>query len=268
MERIAVSTWALDRWIAESFADSPGEPNGAFGVGMGRIGSLPRALAGNGYRRVEICHFHLPPSEGARLSLAEGLTERGIELQTLLIDAGDVTDPEFGERDEAWIAKWIDKAIVMGFRQARVVAGKQPWSEESRDRSVAALGRLADSAGDRISLVIENWFDLLQTPAHVHDLLDRLDGRVGLNGDFGNWSGPDKYERLAGIMGRAVACHAKCDSNEAYHVDREDYERCLRLSEEAGYTGPYTLVHGAGLDFPWDFLRHQIGIIEATVGQK
>ena len=73
-------------------------------------------------------------------------------------------------------------------------------------------------------------------------MLDALDGKLGLNGDFGNWSGAGKYGDLANIMGRAELCHAKAHYSEA-GLDAEDYIRCVELSIAAGYKGPFTLIY-------------------------
>lgn len=69
-----------------------------------------------------------------------------------------------------------------------------------------------------------------------------MDGKVGLNGDFGNWERAGKYDDLARIMGRAELCHAK-GRYSAAGLDAEDYIRCVKLSTAAGYEGPFTLIY-------------------------
>src|SRR5690606_20725135 len=119
----------------------------------------------------------------------------------LLIDAGDITHPEYGLRDQKWIAGWIEVANELGAEHARIIAGKQKPTRDALDRSVKALAALAEANAGGTRLVTENWFDLLAEPAHVHYLLDRLDGRVGLLADFGNWGGESKYSDLKSIFG-------------------------------------------------------------------
>ena len=104
-------------------------------------------------------------------------------------------------------------------------------------------------------LVTENWFDLLAEPAHVNFLLDKLDGRIGLLGDFGNWDGADKYADLKSIFGRAELCHAKARFIDG-DLDETDYGRCIALAEEAGYKGPYTLIFDSEIPGEW----HGLGI--------
>lgn len=97
----------------------------------------------------------------------------------------------------------------------------------------------------------ENWFDLLSAPGHVNRLLDVTEGRIGLNGDFGNWSAPGKYDALAQIFGRASLCHAKA-SFAAGAIDADDYGRCVDVAEAAGYEGPYTLIFDSESPGEWE----------------
>ncbi|SCB32250.1 hypothetical protein GA0061102_101949 [Rhizobium miluonense] len=79
-------------------------------------------------------------------------------------------------------------------------------------------------------------------PSEVNRVLDALGGKVGLNGDFGNWERVGKYEDLAKIMGRAELCHAK-ERYSTTGLDLADYVRCIELSNAVGYRGPFTLIY-------------------------
>ena len=98
------------------------------------------------------------------------------------------------------------------------------------------------SAFKGVAKSTENWFNLLPGPREVNRILDALHGKVGLTGDFGNWERDGKYEDLAKIMGRAELCHAK-GRYSATGLDAEDYVRCIKLSNAAGYQGPFTLIY-------------------------
>jgi sugar phosphate isomerase/epimerase len=216
---------------------------------------------------MELVSFHLPSRDPVYLGeLRAQLSTTGVILQTLLIDAGDVTDPVNGARDQAWIASWIEIANLLGAEHARIIAGKQPPSTETLDRSVAALRALADgNAGSSVRLTTENWFDLLPSAKEVAYVLDRLEGKVGLLGDFGNWKGADKYDELEKIFGRAELCHAKASFVDG-DLDAEDYGRCVDLAEAAGYTGPYTLIFDSeGPVNEWDGLALERDFIVSRV---
>jgi len=271
-ERIAVSTWSLHRLMGTTYphdltTDALGPMTETYGPVGESLLDLPAALHNHGYHRMELVSFHLPSREPTYLDELKGsLRDSGVGLQTLLIDAGDVTDPVHGARDQAWIARWIETANALGAEHARIIAGKQKPTREALDRSVAALRSLADgNAGSSVRLTTENWFDLLPSPAEVDYVLDKLGGRVGLLGDFGNWKGPGKYADLGKIMGRSELCHAKASFTGGV-LDADDFGKCVDLSEAAGYAGPYTLIfdsetpgewHGLGIER--DFIVNRVG---------
>jgi len=269
--RIAVSTWSLHRLLGTTYphdlntsAIGPGEDT--YGEGEESLLGLPSVLANHGYHRLEIVSFHMRSRDSIYLAeLRDQLKVSEVRLQTLLIDAGDVTHPELGRRDEAWIAGWIEVAHELGAENARIIAGKQKPTPETMDRSVAALKRLADvNAGSSMRLVTENWFDLLSSPETVHEVLDRLEGRIGLLADFGNWGGDTKYGDLASIFSRAELCHAKANFAGG-QLDEADYGAALMASEDAGYSGPYTLIFDAEHPHEWAGLAQERDFILSRI---
>ncbi|MET3926861.1 TIM barrel protein [Devosia sp. 2618] len=256
-DRIAVSTWSLHRLLGAVYphdltTNEIGPMTETYGEGEESLLGLPSVLANHGYNRLEIVSFHLRSRDPVYLGeLRDQLKIADVKLQTLLIDAGDITDPVHGLRDQKWIAGWIEVANELGAEKARVIAGKQKPTSETLDRSARALNELAaGNAGSSVRLVTENWFELLSEPAHVHYLLDRLEGRVGLLGDFGNWSGPEKYSDLKSIFSRAELCHARANFVDG-DLDEADYGACVTLAEEAGYKGPYTLIFDNEIPNEW-----------------
>ncbi len=257
-ERIAVSTWSLHRLLGTTYPHNTlgsteiGPVEETYGPVDETLLDLPAVLDNHGYHRMELVSFHLPSRDPVYLGeLRDQLTSNNVVLQTLLIDAGDITDPEFGERDTAWIASWIGIANELGAQNARVIAGKQKPTPETLAKSIAALKSLVKgNAGSSVRLVTENWFDLLAKPEHVHQVLDALEGELGLLGDFGNWKGAHKYADLTEIFGRAELCHAKAQFIDG-DLDATDYGKCVDLAEAVGYTGPYTLIFDSEIPGEW-----------------
>ncbi len=256
-DRFAVSSWSLHRRLGvmhphnlDSDRVGPAEP--AWGEGDISLLQLPAEVAANDISRLEICSFHLPSRDRAYLSeLKSALYSSGIRLQTLLIEAGDLSDPRTAARDAAWISGWVEVAAELGAENARIIAGKQKPTSEALDLSARGLREIARrNAGSPVRLVTENWFDLLPAPEQVHELLEKTDGMIGLNGDFGNWTGSGKYDALARILGLATLCHAKASFADGA-MDGEDYGRCVDVAEAAGYAGPYTLIFDSDQPGEW-----------------
>ena len=259
-DRIALSTWSLHRLLGTTYphdltttAIGPAQPT--YGEGVESLLDLPSALARHGYHRLELVSFHLPSRDPVYLGeLRDQLKSSEVILQTLLVDDGDISDPVHGARDQQWIAGWLEIANELGAENARIIAGKQPPTPETLDRSVNALRALANgNAGSNVRLVTENWLALLAGPTEVHYVLDRLEGKIGLMADFGNWDGPTKYADLASIFGRAQLCHAKAGFIDG-KLDEADYGACLEAAEDAGYSGPYTLIFSNSAPSEWDGL--------------
>ena len=147
-DRIAVSTWSLHRLLGTTYphdlaTTAIGPRKETYGEGKETLLDLPAVLVNHGYHRMELVSFHLPSRDPVYLGELHGqLKSEGVVLQTLLIDDGDISHPEHGARDTAWIASWIEIANQLGAENARIIAGKQKPTPETLDRSAKALASL------------------------------------------------------------------------------------------------------------------------------
>jgi hypothetical protein len=268
--RFSVSSYSLHRTLGAMYRDQPGDdgsrpcvrPQGAL-----TLLELPAALAAHGYTTLEISHPHLPSREASYLhELRAAIAQADVHLLSVLVEAGDLTDPLRGERDRKWMEGWIETASLLGAERARLIAGHAPYSPETFQRSHDALHTLACHGRDQgVRVTTENWFDLLATPEAVCALLDSLDGEVGFNLDFGNWEGPSKYADLAIVFPYAETCHAKCAFPVEYIPDAEDYMRCLGLAQTSGFSGPYTLIYDASGADEWKGLAIERDLVRPSL---
>jgi hypothetical protein len=265
--RLSVSTWSLHRTLGQTFPDAPGGERPGFMRDFGppqlSLLEAPERIAALGIHTMEICHFHLPSRDSAYLNELRGaLDAAGVHLFSLLIDTGDITHRVYAKRDRAWIGGWIETAGQLGAERARVIAGQSEYSPETMAQSQHGMRELTQRGQDAgVRVTTENWFPLLSRPEYVHELLDSLEGTVGLNADFGNWDGPTKYDDLAQIFPRAESCHAKCAFLGPNQPDTEDYTRCLALCQATGLSGPYTLIYDGPDDHEWDGLIQEREIV-------
>jgi sugar phosphate isomerase/epimerase len=196
-----------------------------------------------GIDTLEVCHFHLV-QDPHELERFHGACVRSqTRLFQLLIDAGDITHPTDTIAHLEWIGGWIGAAAHAGFERVRIIGGMQPPTLETMRRAAEGFRMLqAVAQSQKVEISTENWHELLATADAVTELLDCLSGEIGLVADFGNFSGPSKYEELAAIAPLATSLHAKCNFNGG-EPDAEDFDKCLEIVARTGFKGVATLVH-------------------------
>ena len=262
----AVSSWSLHRTLGRF--KSPDSPShGALDVaspiptsGLSLL-DLPAELRARGYDAVQICHFHLPSRSSSYLDeLRAALAESQIDLDALLVDDGDLTSAHDADAQEAWIAGWLDVAVHLGSRRARLCAGRSAPTEETLRESARRLVRLAESHPD-VRIVTENWMESMPNADSVLTVLRETGDAVGLMIDLGNWSGPGKYRDLAAIAPFAETCHAKCHFT-GHQPDSEDFRTSLQILKDAEYDGPLALIYdGRDDDDEWGCLDREYDIV-------
>ena len=259
----SVSTWSLHRTLG-SFVAEHSSPQGGRMMqqppveGGISLLELPAELAARGYQAVQICHFHIASTDDAYLdSLRGALETHGIELDVLLVDAGDITADD-ADQQMAWISDWIAIAARLGARRVRVCAGESPPTPELLDMSGARLASLAE-AHPGLRLLTENWKELTPDAASTLAVLDAAGDQVGLMVDLGNWTGAHKYDDLAKIAPRAEASHIKCHF-DTRGPDEVDFRKSLSILRDAGYTGSLCMIYDGPDDDEWRHLDWEWGV--------
>ena len=266
----AVSTWSLHRTLGRFVGPDSATFGGPFMAPPGQSGGvalldLPEHLKAHGYDTLQIVHFHLPSRTPEYLGqLRDALEAAGITLDTLLIDDGDLTDPDRADEVEAWIGSWLDTAVALGANRARVIVGRTAPTPELVASCAERLTRLAAAYPD-VRLVIENWLGMFPDGAAVHDVLRETGDAVGLLVDLGNWRGPGKFDQLASIAPLAETCHAKCYTT-ADGLDDDDFRRGLQVLKDAGFSGPLALIYDGPDDDEWAMLDAEQEIVRSVFG--
>ena len=277
MKRIMTSSWSVHRTLGQVMYDwsdmnSPPVRAREQEAGGMELLDLPRNLAERDIGMLEICHFHLPRvDEGYLGELRAELDACGIDLYSVLIDAGDVAhpDPQLRQLEVDWVRVWLERAAQLGAHCARVIAGDAspidngPIEDDaavcaSAD-SLRALARCGRDLGVGVST--ENFRPLGCHVGALGAILDRCEGEVGLCADFGNFKGPEKYAALTAILPRATSVHAKAEFVEEGRMDRADFSRCLDLTQAAGFAGPYSLIFSSPGD-EWQGLADTRAVVD------
>lgn len=262
MHTRAVSSWSLHRTLGRFTADDSAASGGRLFKGGGGGGGagmtlldLPAELRRRGYAAFHLCHFHVPSrAPGCLADLRAALVDAEIELDALLIDDGDLSGSH-ADRDEAWIGGWLDAAVALGAKRARVCAGRSAPSPAALHESAVRLRRLA-AAHPAVRVITENWLELTPDADAVQSLLAETGDAVGLMIDLGNWRGPGKYADLARIASVAETCHAKCHFT-ADGPDDADFRASLRVLRDADYAGPLALIYDGPDDDEWTMLDRE-----------
>lgn len=231
---------------------------------------LPHRLRSLGFQACELAHCHLPALEDitpARTSeLRAAFSGSGIALWSLVVDYGDLSsaDPLRTAADADYLAQWVRVGAMLGARYVRLVAGEgSPDDPAALDRAVHALRplcTLAESLG--VGLLTENFRRLCATAEACVTLCDRLEGRIGLTADLGNFPRQVRHASLAAILPRARSIHAKPDMDANGNLDADEFTRCLDLAVAAAFSGAYSVVYDGPGD-PWDGVARTAALLRA-----
>ena len=154
----------------------------------------------------------------------------------------DMSDPETGKSDLAVkeIKEWIDVGSSLG---AKMIRGS--FMQHSLDEGIKSTRVLVKYAASKgITFLSENHFDLMSFPEnHVKVAQEVDDKNFGLLADFGNYpESTDKYKALEMIAPYTRLVSAKTHGfDENYEHIGFDFDKCVRIMEEGGFKGIYSL---------------------------
>ncbi len=156
--------------------------------------------------------------------------------------AHDLSDPNEENRQQgiADMKAWIDVGADLGSRFIRISAMKKSY--EKSVESVKEVTAYAQSKG--MQALVENHFDLFSDSTyHVNIIKDVRNESLGLLADFGNYPQTvDQYKALQKIAPYTKLVSAKTTAfDDQMNHTSYDFGKCVRLFEDAGYQGIYSL---------------------------
>jgi sugar phosphate isomerase/epimerase len=170
--------------------------------------------------------------------------EAGSEIINVQVDA----DYDLASTDEAQRQKslqtardWIDAAAALSSRAVRVNPGHPDGSVEQSVASMREVNAYCKAKG--MPLLIENHFGLEMNP-DVHLRIREQAGpeNVYTLPDFGNYPAATMWESLKKILPYAYMVSAKTvEFNERMQHVAYDFDRCVRVAEESGFRGVYSV---------------------------
>ena len=162
----------------------------------------------------------------------------------------------------AWVREWMEIAARCGAQCVRVIAGEASDGEavQVSAANLQALAGFGRTLG--IGVMTENFRTLGTRVESLNAVLDLCDGEVGLCADFRQLQGTGQIPRSGGnSVSRATSVHAKADFSEVGQMDREDFVHCLRLTNDAGFAGPYSLIFSSPGD-EWEGIAKTREVVE------
>jgi sugar phosphate isomerase/epimerase len=179
----------------------------------------------------------------------------GAQLVNVQVDADyDLASVDEAERQRSLqIARdWIDAAALLGSRAVRVNPGHTGGSVEKSIASMKEVNRYCKAKG--LPLLIENHFGLEMDPdIHLRIRQEAGPDNVYTLPDFGNYPTQTMWESLKKILPYAYMVSAKTvEFNDKLEHISYDFDRCVRMAEQAGFKGIYSVEQWSKQDLTVD----------------
>lgn len=240
--RIAVSTWSFHTFF-ERDRSNPDKT-------LWDARDFPEMIADRyQVHNIELVLPHFGEAGPARIrDFKERLARAHARLVNMPLDFGElwntaaISSTDAGEREHALslYQKGIDLAAALECPSVRCDPGNVDLNDPSITvesyRQLAAYAR-----GKGIKLVVENHGNIARDPEALVGILKRAG--IGSLPDFGNF--PDDETRRRGLE---LLFPIAGDVAHAKVRDGMDFARCLRIADEAGFTGVFSVEASGRMD--------------------
>jgi len=182
----------------------------------------------------------------------------------------DLADPNESKREQSvkTVRQWIDACAFLGSECVRVNPGRPRGSVENSIKSLKEVAGYAKSKN--ITVITANHFGLeMNADTHVK-IVKEVGQNIYTEPDFGNY--PHKteaqtaamFESLAKVIPYAYIISAKAEyfSPDVSKHTSYDFDKCVKMCEEAGFKGRYMVSQYADKYQPIDYEKAADWIIE------
>jgi sugar phosphate isomerase/epimerase len=193
-----------------------------------------------GIDAIEIIQRDITKADAAGIDgLKDGLIAADVTLVSMPLDVGAISQADAAkrERDFRLIELWIEASAYLGCPVTRVNSG-----DGEIEVAVASYQRLVAYGADHgVTIAMENHGGLSANRETARTLFERVPGLAAAP-DFGNFKEEERYDFLAELAPRASIVHAKTlDFDASGRMSAFDFGRCVRIMEDAGFDGYYSI---------------------------
>jgi sugar phosphate isomerase/epimerase len=150
------------------------------------------------------------------------------------------TNEEERQKSLKHVKEWVDAVALLGSECVRINPGR---ANGSVDKSIESMKELYPYVkSKKLVLLTENHFGIEMNP----DVQLRINKEAGPDihtlPDFGNYPVETMFESLAKVLPHAYLVSAKAISfNNNYEHTSYDFDKCIKMSEKAGFKGIYSV---------------------------
>jgi sugar phosphate isomerase/epimerase len=195
-------------------------------------------------RHLEFWSNHFESKEPAYIrQLKEAIKKTRSKLINVQIDSNynlANTNEEERQKSIQHVKEWIDAIALLGSACIRINPGRANGSVEKSIASMKEVNAYVKSK--KMILLTENHFGIEMNP----DVQLRINKEAGPGmytlPDFGNYPVETMFESLAKVLPHAYLVSAKTMSfdNNYEHVSY-DFDKCIKMAEQAGFKGIYSV---------------------------
>jgi len=216
--------------------------------------------------QIEFWSNHFESIEPSYLSkVRDSIKAAGSKLIDVQFDFDyDLANASESKREESvkTVKQWIDACAFLGSECVRVNPGRPRGSVENSIKSLKEVAGHAKSKN--IVVITANHFGLEMNPDIHVKVVKEVGESIYTEPDFGNYPHKTMFESLAKIIPYAYIISAKTDefSPDVTQHTSYDFDKCVKMCEDAGFKGRYMVSQYSGKYQPIDYEKAADWIIE------